>query len=344
MQTKQRPRVQIRTPGDLIAAVPHLLGFVPEESVVICTHRGPHTGELGICIRTDIPPPKDYRGLADQLKAPILRSNPAAVTVVIIGQDEGRPPDRLPATGQVEALVDVLGGAGVLVDHALWTPEITADSPWWCYDAMECSGTVPDPNATELAAMTVAQGATTYRSRAEMRATLEPIDSRMLSARAERIAMALSQCPDPTYAQRLVDAVIADVREGRRGLDEDRIVDLTVALVHEEVRDSCLEPEVVQLGQAVQDLWLDLTRATPSPYRAEAAGLLAATAFLRGNGALAGVAIDAALDADRNHPLSVLLRQSMDLGLSPEGLAGAIARGHARDDCPPEAKPNRHQL
>src|SRR5690349_21669379 len=105
MQTKQRPRVQIKTPGELIAAVPHLLGFVPEESVVICTHRGLHTGELGICVRTDIPPPKDYYALAKQLETPILRSNPATVTVVIVSQDVGRPPDELPATGQVEALV-----------------------------------------------------------------------------------------------------------------------------------------------------------------------------------------------------------------------------------------------
>ncbi|MEV4314618.1 DUF4192 domain-containing protein [Actinocrispum sp. NPDC049592] len=344
MQTKQRPRVQIKTPGELIAAVPHLLGFVPEESLVICSHRSPLTGELGICVRTDIPPPKDYRALAEQLSVPILRSNAATVTVVIVSQDEGRPPDKLPATGQVEALVGVFAGCGVLVDHSLWTPKITADSPWWCYDAMECSGTVPDPRATELAAMTVAHGATTYRSREEMRATLEPGNSRMLAARSERIAMALRQQPDPAYAQRLVEAVIADIREGQGGLDEDRIVDLTVALVHEEVRDSCLRPEVIELGQAVQDLWLDLTRATPVPYRAEAAGLLAATAFLHGNGPLAGVAIDAALDANRGHRLSKMLRCAMDLGLSPEGFADIVARGLVGVDNPfgPNTNPRRY--
>jgi hypothetical protein len=335
MQTKQRIRVQIRTPGDLIAAVPHLLGFEPAESLVICAHRGPRGNEVGVCIRTDIPPPESYRDLAEQLKIPILRSNAGSVTVLLVCAAEGGPPDPLPYRGQVTAITEVFSAAGIVVDHTMWTPKIADGSPWWCYDTKECNGTVPDPHATELAAATVATGTTTYRSRDEMRATLEPADRRLLAARAKRIAAALGQRPDIARARKLVDDVFTDIKEGTFTLDEDRIVDLAVALTHGTVRDSCLRPEVVKLGSDIEDLWLELTRATPAPYRAEPASLLAVMTFLRGDGALAGVAVDAALEANPEHWLSILLRRSMDLGLPPSGVREAIAQGFDGVECPP---------
>jgi hypothetical protein len=110
-------------------------------------------------------------------------------------------------------------------------------------------------------------------------------------------------------------------------LDDDRIVDLAVALTHMRVRDGCLRPEIVQLGQPLEQFWTDLTRVLPIPYRAEAACLLAFTAFLRGDGAKAGVALDAAMEADPEHRAAHLLRYSMDWGLPPESVAEAISGG-----------------
>jgi hypothetical protein len=81
------------------------------------------------------------------------------------------------------------------------------------------------------------------------------------------------------------------------------------------------------MGMAVDDrapeaqrLWTILTRATPPPWRAEPACLLAVTAYVRGNGALAGMAVDIALDADPDHGTANLLNQALQLGMPPKQL------------------------
>jgi hypothetical protein len=75
-------------------------------------------------------------------------------------------------------------------------------------------------------------------------------------------------------------------------------------------------------------LWLALVRATPAPERAEPAAFLALTAYMRGDGALAGLALDEAPHACPDHSLSALLRAALAAGLPPEVLGG-VARDAA---------------
>jgi Domain of unknown function (DUF4192) len=325
MTTTQRMQVKLRDPGDLIAAVPHLLGFRPANSLVISAHSGANRANVALCLRADIPPADLYWSLAEQLQVPILRANACGVSVLVVCDGSVDPPLPLPHSALVEAVTKVFGAVGVAVYHALWTPEIKKGANWWCYTNLECNGQVPDPAASVLAAASAASGVVTYDSRAEMRASLEPADHSPLPLRAERIAAALRLKPDEVRATKLVEDAIADVRDGTLTLDDDRIVDLAVALTHVRVRDGCLKPEIINLGKPLEELWAGLTRALPIPYRAEAACLLAFTAFLHGDGARAGVAVDAALEADPEHSGAHLLRYSMDWGLPPEAVAEAVA-------------------
>lgn len=324
MTTTQRMRVQLRDVGELIAAVPHLLGFRPANSLVISAHTGANRSNVALCLRTDIPPQELYWSLAEQLQIPILRANACGVSVLVVCDGSVDPPQPLPHSALVEAVTKVFGAVGVAVYHALWTTEIKKGTSWWCYTNLECNGQIPDPAASVLAAASAASGSVTYDSRAEMRASLEPTDHTRLPLIAERIAAALRLKPDETRATKLVTDAIADVRDGTLTLDDDRIVDLAVALSHVRVRDGCLRPEVLRLGKPLEQLWTDLTRALPIPYRAESACLLAFTAFLRGDGAKAGVALDAAMEANPEHSGAHLLRYSMDWGLPPEAVAEAV--------------------
>jgi hypothetical protein len=327
MTTTQRMRVQLRDTGELIAGVPHLLGFRPTNSLVIAAHSGANRANVALCLRADIPPPDLYWSLAEQLKVPILRANACGVTILLVCDGSVDPPQPLQHSALVEAVTKVFGSVGIVVYHALWTPEIKKGAGWWCYTSLECNGQIPDPAGSALAAASAASGVVTFDSRAEMRASLEPTDRNPLALRAERIAAALRLKPDEARATKLVADAIAHVREGMVTLDDDRIVDLAVALTHMRVRDGCLRPEIVQLGQPLEQFWTDLTRVLPIPYRAEAACLLAFTAFLRGDGAKAGVALDAAMEADPEHRAAHLLRYSMDWGLPPESVAEAISGG-----------------
>lgn len=327
MTTTDRMQVKLRDAGELIAAVPHLLGFRPTNSLVIAGHAGASRNNVGLCLRSDIPPPELYWSLAQQLQVPILRANACGVSVLLVCDGSAEQSQPLPHMALVDAVTQVFGSVGIAIYHALWTNEIKKGADWWCYTKLECKGQLPDPAASTLAAASAASGVVTYDSRAEMRASLDPTDRHSLGLRAERIATALRRQPDEARATKLIADLIADVVEGTVTLDDDRIIDLAVALTHMRVRDGCLRPEIIALGKPIELLWTDLTRALPNPYRAEAACLLAFTAFLQGDGAKAGVALDVALESNPDHRASHLLRYSMDWGLPPAAVAEAVSGG-----------------
>jgi hypothetical protein len=64
-------------------------------------------------------------------------------------------------------------------------------------------------------------------------------------------------------------------------------------------------------------LWTDMVRRAPARYRAPPASLLAFTAWQEGNGALANVALDAALGDDPRYSIAGLLRAALDSGAPP---------------------------
>ena len=71
-------------------------------------------------------------------------------------------------------------------------------------------------------------------------------------------------------------------------------------------------------ADGAEHLWAALVRETPDPEAAEPAALLAACALLRGDGALAGIALDRAEQAWPGHRLSRLLRAVWAAGIPPE--------------------------
>jgi hypothetical protein len=73
-----------------------------------------------------------------------------------------------------------------------------------------------------------------------------------------------------------------------------------------------------------------LVRATPSPERAEPASLLAFCTYLRGDGVLAGIALEQAEQADPGHRLAELLRESLQSGLPPRQLLKACTNAADR--------------
>jgi hypothetical protein len=78
-------------------------------------------------------------------------------------------------------------------------------------------------------------------------------------------------------------------------------------------------------------LWTDLTRRARPDLAAGPACLLAYHAMLRGNGGLANIAIQRALDTDPDYSMAQLLRVAINTGLPPDVLRAALAHG---DDDP----------
>src|SRR4051812_27180318 len=85
----RRERVRLDGPGALIAAVPHLLGFHPQESIVAVGLSGAPP-QVRLCVRADLPPPDEesatISGVADHLR----RAGSDSAVLLVYGSDRRR--------------------------------------------------------------------------------------------------------------------------------------------------------------------------------------------------------------------------------------------------------------
>lgn len=92
-RTKGRPglsRVRLSSPADILAAVPHLLGFHPAQSLVVIGAGGPRD-RVKLGFRYDLPDPP-HAGIARRIAehaAGILAGH-RATTVIAVGYGPGR--------------------------------------------------------------------------------------------------------------------------------------------------------------------------------------------------------------------------------------------------------------
>lgn len=343
MSATTESSIELRRPADLVAAIPHLLGFHPEDSLVLIAHRGlpgraASDGVVGFTTRVDIPAPEHVPSLVAHLVTVIGKQRPSAVTAVVITEAEVGHREKLPAAALVDELCAEFAEVGVRVAHALWAPATRKDAAWRCYQDPACSGTVADPGCSVAAATCAVTGAVTYGGRDELAATLDGDDRTVLARRAALLARASDEvmagtCVSTAEGLAAVRTAVAACADGRDELDDEEVVRLVTALADHRVRDAMLLQEDRATDDAAQRLWLALTRATPEPERAEPACLLACSAYLRGEGALAAVALEKAAAADPGHTLTSLLRTAQQAAVPPwtlrDCLREAVVRARA---------------
>jgi hypothetical protein len=98
------------------------------------------------------------------------------------------------------------------------------------------------------------------------------------------------------------------------------------ALRDTRVRDRALGLALGEDAAAAEALWTECTRRAPAPLDAAPATLLAVSVWLRGDGAMANVALDRALDSDPAYSLAQLLRRGLDACLPPGDLRDLVER------------------
>jgi hypothetical protein len=337
-----RVRIRLgRDPGQLLAAIPHLLGFRPEHSVVLVGHRGRGPTLIDRVLRADLPPPGQEHELARHLAGAMGVSEAFGVTAVVIegagprGDSTDQAAERLAGTGLphtvlLDALDAELGGRDLTLLHALWVPEIAADRRWQCYGEDGCGGVLPDPGSTVAAAATVSTGQVTYPSRKAVEELLSPDDPAALARRGELLDRLVGERITGDHGDARLEQDCAEVRAaldrsaaGEPALSDAEIARLSLALSDLRVRDACLATAAPADGaqaRAAERLWLALARGAPAPERAQPACLLGYAAYLRGDGAFAGMAFEAALRAQPGHTLAGLLHTALSQGVPPARL------------------------
>jgi hypothetical protein len=323
--------VRVSTPGQLLRLVPVLLGFRPGASVVVLG-LAPPRGTLKVIQRCPGYDPGDPGGAARTVRdavALLARQQCPRAAAVGYGPDERVAPFigllREQAARHGIELIELLRAEGsrywsyACADPACCPPE---GSP---YDD------TPDP---ELAALLPEGVPAVLPSRAALAGLIAPSGgedaastlgaTRRAGQRAARLTGRARQSADPVARRHPVaGAGIRAVRAAIRACRQDQAVTraqagwLLVALHDPWVRDDALCRMDAAHRRAHLKLWTDLTRLASPGYVAAPATLLAFTAWQAGNGPLANVALDRALDDDPRYEMARTLRLLINHGIPP---------------------------
>ena len=190
--------------------------------------------------------------------------------------------------------------------------------------------------ASPLAAAAVLEGRRLYPRRADLQAVVAVADA----ARAASLVPAITEhaeargadyCADPDGSgRRDVEAAMAisvRVRDGAE-LEDAELAMLACALTDVAVRDTLYALAVGADAGNAEALWAMLARTLPDPWRTEALVLLAFSAYVRGDGPLAGLSLEAALRSDPEHRMAGMLDTALQSGMRPEQIRELAGTGY----------------
>jgi hypothetical protein len=317
--------------------VPYLLGFHPADSLVVL---GLDDRRLVVTARMDLPDLAEPRTLG-QLVVSLARGGATELLAVVYG--EGGPlPDisagcrgrawQLPWAGVVPALADECQQSGCELGDVLYV----ADGRWWSYlcDADQCCPRPgnPLPRApSQFVTEATFAGMVALPDRAALEATLDPVEPERLEAMAgligaeDRRGVAEIAAGRGERAARSVKrAIFAAARRADAAaeaetdwlLSDADVARFGSALTQTSVRD----PVWIAVDGGRLDgrpLWRELARRLPGRYAAAPLFLFGWGSWRAGNGALAGIAADRAIDRDPGYGAADLLRAALTYGLSP---------------------------
>jgi hypothetical protein len=346
----REPRYEVRLsdPGEIAAGLPQLLGFRPRESVVLIGLGGPSGGRVGLTVRADIPPPRDAAALAAEIAARAAVDRPAGVLVAIVSEapdgiegSDHRPHRDLPHRDLLHALVLALADRALPVRDAL----LVRRGRWWSYDCPHpcCApeaGTPLPAGVSELEVASVAAGQVLAEDRADLAARIAPAGDPLGVMAAETLrvgracsARVLQEGWDAVVGEswRAVTVAIAGLRSTVGTTPTaGEVARIVWGLRDSAVRDRAMGLALGEDAAPAERLWTDCTRRAPSPLDAAPATLLAVSAWLRGDGAMAGIALARARDSDPGYVLARQLDEALTACVPPAELRAVIAAGLQR--------------
>jgi hypothetical protein len=332
MTTSQPPDFHLNRPAALIAALPAVLGFVPEKSLVLVTV---DRGEMGCVMRVDLSTELiDSVGHIADVAAAAKPDSAIAVMVDARGaacrmcNDEYR---ELAAT-----LTTSLAERGIELFAAHVVDRVAAGGRWHCADGCGNGGIVDDPSASPLAVAAVLDGRRLYARRAELQEVIDVVDAARSTQLADVIrerAGADTDRDDPGARRDIEAAMAAATRLAAGGqLGDAELAGLACALTDPRVRDTLYALGVGENAGQAESLWAMLSRTLPPPWRVEALVLLAFSAYARGDGPLAGVSLEAALRCEPTHRMAGMLDTALQSGMRPEQIRELAVTGYRLAD------------
>jgi hypothetical protein len=333
--------VRLRDVGEIAAALPHLLGFRPQESVLLIGLGGESGRRVGLTVRADLPPPEHNQELAAVLSRSLVTDHPDGALVVVVSD---APDEEVAGAGRLphHALVREMCRALSRLELSVRDIVLVREGRWWSYDCRDSccapgAGTPLPEGVTELEVASIATGTVVAADRAELQARISPPPGQergAMAAACARVGVELSaavldsgQETVTALSWSAVTEAAARYRPGSarvRAPGDEEIARVVWGLRDGEVRDRALALALGGDAAGAERLWTECTRRAPAPLDAAPATLLAVSAWLRGDGAVANIALGRALDSDPGYRLARLLRDALSACLTPADLRALL--------------------
>ncbi|MEU3794070.1 DUF4192 domain-containing protein [Streptomyces fructofermentans] len=368
-------QVTLRTPGELADALPYLLGYRPEDSIVlVALHDRDGRGRFGGRARLGIPAlDDDWPSVAGQLAHGLVKgserrgSHPESM-VAFLCQDPKDGESGRQVMERLRPLAQLLRTACGALDVPVIEALCVSDGRFWSYCCPSERCCPPDGTSMGMPGTSVLAAAATYAglqvrgTLKELRARLSPWETagvREQEAALDAVSMALiprilddesrAEVADRTLdlarlAMRRLAAVAPVVgtltadRRDDEALAHDEAATLILGLQDRTTRDRAAAwMEGDEAGPALR-LWRALARRCVGSYGEHAAAPLTLAgwvAWSSGDELEAREALAMALGADSGYLFARLLHQACNEGLDPEAIRRCL-RGEGSDR--PEAE------
>lgn len=329
------PAVHIRCPADLVEVIPFLLGFHPEDSLVVVELHGRAAGTV---VRVDLAELEESGGFVTEMAARFAE-NGADGAIAVVYSHVGSAA-QLPAAELLGRLAITLQAVRISLHDALYV----VGGRWWSYSCLDPRCCPPEGSplprhgrrTSAIAAIAAAAGLVALPDRAALERSLDPAteapDAAMQAAlrHAEAaLVRAVGGGGGRTVwravvrrrlRQLLCEATAAAGERGQRWLTDHEVACLVVGLADPIVRDACWRELDRHRSAEAFTLWHQIALRAWPPYDTAPMFLLGWLAWRRGDGALARIAAHRVLAGHAGYEAARLLLKALDYGVDPHVL------------------------
>jgi hypothetical protein len=320
----------LTSPHDLLAAIPFLIGYHPEDSLVVVSIKD---NAVGMAMRIDYP--VDIPEGAYDLLASHLQRDSSTGALLVAYVPTGRSDGEVVLTDASAALTRI----GIATDESLLIQGGRYRSVL-CQDPSCCpaeGNLIPEIDGSRIAVEHVVAGRA--MPFANLQALTDSIASLPVAAEQRWIDQVKSfqvsssvadlsklQCDGATA---VID-LAGEFASGRIGQDLELTARVIGRLSDIQVRDFALGSHDEENVDSYFQMWRHLMRIAPDGFIAPVASLCAALAYESGDGALAHRALDRALADVNGYSLALLLRRVFTAGWPPASFAAMRRELHPK--------------
>lgn len=311
----------LTSPHDLLAAIPFLIGYHPQNSLVLVSLKG---DSVGMAMRVDLPTDVSIESY-DLLASHFTREESEGAFLVAYLLDDCKSGESVLISASA-ALIR----AGVEIKESLLVQGNCFRS-LICTDSLCCppeGNPVPEIDSSRIAAEHVIAGhPMPFSDVTELIGSIAAVDSALDPAWFVEVNnfWIASDAEELIDLQRDGATAVVDLageyEVGRDYEDRELVARVIGCMSDIQVRDFALGSHTSESSDSYWKMWRHLLHVAPRGFVAPIASVFAALAYERGEGALAHKALDRALVDDSSYSLALLLRRVFTAGWPAESFS-----------------------